>query len=419
MKRLHCLSFIVCLMVLGACGPKPEEQVKEFAVRFADFVNTNQKDSVQKYYPEFELTDSLVNVPVGNITITPEDVESEYFIEYTPTIGMSVNLNKNGEFTISDSKGIFTFPANKIELAKKTGMWDNSLSDLELAERMNDEDYFYYIQSYIKKQISNILTVGDWIRDDTGFPIGRKLKNNTDQLIKGSDYTLTLVHQYALWDYEVDHPVGHEDISTEKGQDIPPHSSVPFYCFGLVQNGDAAGTGPELKRVNFLIPEEELIDRFVKFTGHEYQDYIQGKGVSPRRKKSASKESKPSPSRRVGNDALSYILGSPSVDKNGELIHFFRGYFTDGKKQYPIMIAFIEKNGKISSAQYKNINYTALVKMNVKFGSRSLTLEGESRKKDFSIYLTSDNEGKSWTGTAISNSTLDVFLEPTSEQFKF
>lgn len=139
------------------------------------------------------------------------------------------------------------------------------------------------------------------------------------------------------------------------------------------------------------------------------------KSVPPKKPKTTSNKIFPT----VANDAMSYVLASPAVEKNGEIVHFYRGYFSDKKKQYPIMIAFIEKNGKIRSARYKNINYSALVKMNVNFSSHSMTLDGEAGNEEFSIYLTSDNGGRSWTGTAVSNYTLDVFLEPTAEQFKF
>lgn len=84
MKRILSLILVTNLLVLVSCGPKQEEHVNEFAVIFGDFVNTNQKDSVQKYYPDFELVDSLANIEMGNLTVLPAEENDTYQINYTP-----------------------------------------------------------------------------------------------------------------------------------------------------------------------------------------------------------------------------------------------------------------------------------------------------------------------------------------------
>ena len=135
MKRFFSFCLSACLMVLAvSCGPKPEEQVKDFALRFGDFVNTNQKDSVQKYYPEFETTDSLVSVPVGNITLSPQDIEGSYLVEYSPSVSMLVYLNKEGAITITESKGLLAFNPKGIELVKNADLWKENLRDSELKQ---------------------------------------------------------------------------------------------------------------------------------------------------------------------------------------------------------------------------------------------------------------------------------------------
>ena len=116
-----------------------DQQVKEFAVKFGDFVNTNQKDSIQKYYPDFELTDSLARVPSGNITVTPQETEGVYLVEYSPESTMIVSVSQNGKIIVDKSKGILGFSNKMIEILEKEGVWKDNLSDMEISKLINNE----------------------------------------------------------------------------------------------------------------------------------------------------------------------------------------------------------------------------------------------------------------------------------------
>ena len=132
MKKIFSFCFVIILLItMASCGPKPEEQVKDFAVKFGDFVNTNQKDSIQKYYPDFELTDSLATVPVGNITVNPGNTEGVYLAEFSSETFITVKLKKDGKISILESKGVFSFPEQHVELAQKENKWENNLSDIQ------------------------------------------------------------------------------------------------------------------------------------------------------------------------------------------------------------------------------------------------------------------------------------------------
>ena len=131
MKKIFSFCFVTIILVtMASCGPKPEEQVKEFAVKFGDFINTSQKDSIQKYYPDFELTDSLASVPVGNITVNPGNIEGVYLAEFSSEAFITVKLEKDEKITILESKGIFSFPEKHVELAQKENKWEDNLSDI-------------------------------------------------------------------------------------------------------------------------------------------------------------------------------------------------------------------------------------------------------------------------------------------------
>ena len=128
------LLVLVALIFLNSCGSKPEEKVHDFAVRFADFVNASQKDSVEKYYPGFQFSDSLSILPMGDILVQPEETEGEFLVVYSPKFSMKVKIDKDGDITVENSKGIFAYPENQIELARKEGNWNDEVSDIQKRE---------------------------------------------------------------------------------------------------------------------------------------------------------------------------------------------------------------------------------------------------------------------------------------------
>lgn len=140
MKNFNILSIVfLILSLVASCGCKPEEQVKEFAVKYGDFVNTNQKDSVQKYYPDFELSDSLASVPVGNITVTPDNTDGVYLVEFSSESTIIVSIAQNGKIIVDRSNGILAFSSQQIEMLEKAGVWKNNLSDVEISKLVNNE----------------------------------------------------------------------------------------------------------------------------------------------------------------------------------------------------------------------------------------------------------------------------------------
>ena len=141
MKKIFSFCFVIILLVtMASCGPKPEEQVKEFAVRFADFVNTNQKDSVQEYYPEFILSDSLVNVGVSGISVNQIANEGTYTIEYSPETSLIVKIDKEGNIIVEKSKGLIAFSPDQKELLRKSDRWEDDLTDIEISKLLAEEN---------------------------------------------------------------------------------------------------------------------------------------------------------------------------------------------------------------------------------------------------------------------------------------
>ena len=115
---------------------------------------------------------------------------------------------------------------------------------------------------------------------------------------------------------------------------------------------------------------------------------------------------------------LQYIVNSADYNEtyDGYPAYFYKGYFTDGKKQYPVMVAFVNVDGTFEAA-YKNLNYggTVMSMMISDISDNSLTLK--SYDGDFRITLSQSGEGE-LSGSAKQGSTkLDVSLTPTFDTF--
>lgn len=112
------------------------------------------------------------------------------------------------------------------------------------------------------------------------------------------------------------------------------------------------------------------------------------------------------------------ILGISGVNKGGGTVYYYKGYFSDGSKHYPIKLALVEKNGRIQTAHYVNVDHPAKLKLSVDLSSNNLTMYGTAHGSGFTIDLSPEYNGN-WRGDYYGDSTLEVFIEPTDKQFSF
>ena len=277
MKKSIIICVLSCLF-LASCGQKPEEQVRDFTESFIGFVNSNQKDSVKKYYPGFDFRDSLVQITSNTITVNSGNMEGIYTVELGPETFIDVKLEKGRGITVEESKGLIAFPKDKLDLAKKTGMWDESLADSELSQRMKDEGFFKFISNKLNFNPDRILTVNsklkvtkvveEWHYDDIyGY---YTITNNTEQTIYPSDYKMNFADNHEGG--------GEEGIKrySEPGKEISPGQTIK------IEVNNYSGQGGEhedhhLVGVTILLTPEEIMERFAKFSGNEYQEYLDSK----------------------------------------------------------------------------------------------------------------------------------------------
>lgn len=291
-KTITFVPMILALLLFSACNKNAE--VKQFAADFAEKVSKNQVDSVRALYPDAAKCDSF-SLAFNADSIQVAETETAGL--YKVTMGnaeFTVQKTEDGKMTVKESHGLFAYPADRMDLAKKTGQWNSSITDLEFSKRMEDTMFPSWIQSKMadamkslvkitksnvsKKHISDYWTSSE--KDVCTYTI--EVSNETDQEIGGNDYTISAIE---TWKYFED---GWADLSFREttkrqssskmltGKPIPAKGSVTYswnrsfegsHHFGY-KDFDVNAT------VNFTSNKASF---GYKFTGKEYEEYQNSK----------------------------------------------------------------------------------------------------------------------------------------------
>lgn len=240
MKKLSFAACALSALTLASCGgssssedakEKAVDSVKIFAVDVATKVSKGQKDSVVMVYADAAKADSLVlNIVPDSVKVT--EIDSVTFsadLGGGKTIG--IKKDAQGKLAVTESKGLFAYPEKDLDFAKKTGMWADSLTDAQFAERMATKEEFrnYLIQS-IKIENPLVLTKKTpYVHEgfcNADFYVKNKyvVTNKSNKPVSGKDYKMALRWYYAQSDSR----------STEyrPGKDIAPGGTATFEWTG-------------------------------------------------------------------------------------------------------------------------------------------------------------------------------------------
>lgn len=247
----------------------PEDQVRDFARRFVGHVNAGRLDSLRDVYPGVIDAMSLVRVESDSIIVSPTAEEGKYLVTLADGISIKTTVNDDGTVTVDESTGLFNFPAEDLELAKQTGLWEADLNDAALSKRMHDRRFFDYLKG---KTINtyDMLTLNKKGQAAPHREFSKKytVYNNTDKEIKGSDYKVKFGMVLSMISYETGHKV-YSRYFSERGKDIAPYGTAEF----IIEDGDAEEYVDPIG-IEITIPADELQRRFATYTGNEYKEYL-------------------------------------------------------------------------------------------------------------------------------------------------
>ncbi len=281
-RNRYIIIALIVVVILGGVGyllfgvgkkVTPEEQVRSYAKYFIEKVSLNQIDSLKETYPDISMADSLVQIKSDSILVR-ELTPGRFEATLAPKVKIEVNRNEDGKINVVHSYGLFAYPSKQQEIALQTGLYKDSLNDIEITTRMKDKEFFDYIEKKNKKLTASILKKGKPGHFD-GRYIYNYVTNLTDQPIKGSDYSVTFKDSW--WSFALAVEYGDDNggitkYAVRQGKDIPPHGTVTFKreWEGDNWNGD-------IQKIELKIPEEELLKRFAPFKGNEYKEYLDSK----------------------------------------------------------------------------------------------------------------------------------------------
>ena len=255
----------------------PEEEVRNYGKYFVEKLNANQVDSLKASYPDIAKADSIVPIKTDSIMVA-EVAPRQFDLTLAEGIILKITRSEDGNISVTESRGLFAFPADKIDIAQKTGMWDDNLSDAQLNERMKDDEFFNHMASLMNFDKTKIISIGKAKPhlDEEGIVYGfnegsQTLTNLTNKPISGKDYSVK-IKWYASWPcIDDDDPGFDQGYSSKAGKDIPPHGKVTYKLEqGFREN-------EQIVDINWKLSSEQLKEKFFYLTGKEYQEYLDSK----------------------------------------------------------------------------------------------------------------------------------------------
>lgn len=253
-------------------------EVTAFANDLAGKLSAGQLDSLKAAYPALAGAGAIVPLKGDSVTVVAASTPGQYDVTLAPGVRMSVTRAADGSMTVNETRGLFSFPADRKEIAKKTGMWDDSLNDAQMAERMNDDAFFKHIKSQTPST-SNIITIGKFVNNGNGSGY-YTIKNNSGVAIKGSEYTITCKHSYPTFSPEAPNAVDEWVTKTIQapGKDLAPHGEARFTTNTISTFfGGEIGPEKEAKGIKWKLSKAQLQEKFASYSGNEYQEYLNSK----------------------------------------------------------------------------------------------------------------------------------------------
>lgn len=269
------LFILTGAVMIASCADNKQEQVKKFAADFATKVSKNQKDSLLVVWPDAAKADSLaLTFNPDSIKVEPTQTEGQFKVNFG-NADMIVAVAEDGKMTVKESRGLFAYPADRLDLAKKTGQWQENLNDAEQAIRMADSQFVTWIEDKIAAQaVAELKSKVKIVKSNaTGmFPTAHGMvvvANESSREISGDEYVVTAKC------YDVTGGGGSRDYVGSKtltGKPIPAGGQVTYtFTYSL-----GAYAYPPVCSIS-IRPKLDNIMADYNFTGEEYEEYQNSK----------------------------------------------------------------------------------------------------------------------------------------------
>lgn len=274
------LFILTGAVMIASCADNKQEQVKKFAADFATKVSKNQKDSLLVVWPDAAKADSLaLTFNPDSIKVEPTQTEGQFKVNFG-NADMIVAVAEDGKMTVGETNGLFAWPEEKLQFAKKTGWVEPGMNDVQMAERFSDKDFESSLvenfeKDFLKKfSIEHKVPNRDWdanVRESIYV-----VKNNSASTIDGSDYEISIPFFKEMFMFDPNPKRWNE---TKKGKTISPNGSVTYVEWIVIERGDFSRYGPVFNghTIVLKLKGKDLFNKYYSATGNEYQEYLDAK----------------------------------------------------------------------------------------------------------------------------------------------
>lgn len=276
MKQTLILSFFVAVAVAFSSCAGDESKVKSLVADLATAINTGDKSSVTALYPDaakaIELT---LQYSEDNVTVTPLEVEGSFRVAIGDKVELTVVKNaESGNFTVENSRGLFKWPKERMEMAVATGWYDDKLTDKKNAERLSDEGFVDYLGGSLLAEIQRKVyakTTYDLRPAVHGTSYEVEVRNDNDFDLPGDAYIATA----TLWGFDFDRL---ESVPTRtkkefSGNNVPAHGTARYNIPGTVDFEYESWEAD----IRVTMTKEQAIAKFLSPKGTEYAEYLKVK----------------------------------------------------------------------------------------------------------------------------------------------
>ncbi len=253
MKKVLSFSIIaISMLLLTSCT---ESKMKKFAEDFATAITNNDSEAIAKMYPDSKFAEKL-SLDFVKDSLSVEERADTFVVNIGSDKSLSILKSEDGELRIVDSHGIFSYPQNRMDFALKTGWVKKGMSDLTIAEQFADTTFINYLaQKTIGQMKSQLVVKGISYSGFGTMIIKATITNKSEFEISGSDYEVT-VKWYDLYK------------KTYNGEDIKPGENKSFSLSIEPAEGEGSAS------IRFTSSDAELLAKYFKPTGGEYEDYL-------------------------------------------------------------------------------------------------------------------------------------------------
>ena len=275
-KIIKFTPMVLALLVFSACDKYAD--VKQFMADLSASIEKNDKTAIEKIYPDAAKADSLALAFDAEKAQMETNDDGSIKIELGEGKDITVIKNEGDDgMKVKSSHGVFAYPADRLDLAKKTGQWKDGLNDMEQAERMNDTLFVKYLNDKIagaiienlKSKVKVTKSIANYNMDNlqaTGVVV---VSNQSDRQLEGNEYMVTAKLYEVTGFY---HTKGYIGSRTLTGKVIPANGQVTYsFSYSL-------GAWPVDPVCTISInPRIENVMEDYQPTGKEYEEYLSQK----------------------------------------------------------------------------------------------------------------------------------------------